>query len=470
MPSRLGFVSAIDAAYTMNLDLNSGPWRMLGETRFPLPTWNTVTTDNPMEDGDNVPAGSFGNRTLNLRLQLRTADRATAYAEIQKLMRQLNQPRNTVVWQPDTGLPPMFARTYRWGAAEDAFDHGLRTGDFRLDIEAEPFFYGPVETCIGSPFTWAMDPTGGSAPCGFEIVGVKGDVETPLWLSVDDPDFDGMAFAIATRRRGQPNAWFAHCESTNGILGLDTTRPGADSAFSGTGSNFIRTSFATATEQTRLELTLPAVAGILAGADWRGQYRVLLRARRYTGAGGSSSDAINVRLRIGGVSLPKVAFPTATTAVRMVDLGIIAIPGFSAGERDGYGPAWPLTARMTAELRAERTSGSAQLDCDTLTLLPSDAECAFVKFSNATVAHVIDGPNRAVYDLASGTGALSSLSGTSGPRLDAGGMPMLSVGDQPTFVMIVPGFSSSVALSIASTASWTARYWPRYLFVRPATT
>lgn len=454
------FVDAISTAPTTRLDLNpaGGPWRTLGRTAFPPPPMRRQVTSNYMVDGDAIPASAWGNREVRLALQLRAATPTLAATQMQLLNRELARERNVLMWQPDDTTPAVFFRCFRSPDYEPDLDFGTGTHTFNLTVRAEPFAYGTREQASPSPATVYHDPAAASNPCYFTIAGAKGDVETPLYITVADNDFTSATFAVATRRRGTPGnmTWYVQAESAT--MGTDTTVQANDAAFSGSGSNWARTDFTNTSEATRLTMTLPAAAD---NAEHRGVYRVFARLRKTV-----SGDVIKVRMRVGSVSQSWVTL--ASTSLLTYDLGLLQVPAFNAGENEGYGAAHATAAGQTVDFRAIQESGTGHLDWDWVFLIPADQECAIVKTASTSDRHVLDGPNRAVYTIDNTTGALRPITGTGQPRLD-GGLPMLTPGATAyTRVFILNGIGSVPALS--SSAVFSAYYWPRYLLVKPATT
>ncbi|MCX4474781.1 hypothetical protein OOK41_31470 [Micromonospora sp. NBC_01655] len=109
-------------------------------------------------------------------------------------------------WQPGT-TAPVFFRTLRSPInriTEVAGSTMLRLVD--VDILAEPFAYGLRETL--APVTVPNNPASPGG-CYLDIAGVRGDVETPLYLrlggDVMGSVYDYRTVAMGIRRRGTPS-------------------------------------------------------------------------------------------------------------------------------------------------------------------------------------------------------------------------------------------------------------------------
>ncbi len=457
--SIIRFVTGGVGSTTAALDLTAAPWQVLKDgTTCPPPPLKVQAADSLMSDGAPITASSYDNREINLSLQLDATTPGASATERQKLNRILNGGTATLMWQPDTTTPAVWFRCWRSPDYEANDDYGIGVHRFQVQVRAEPFAYGAVEA-LGT-YTVANNPVAGTNPCHFDVTAVAGDVETPLWMSVQDSDFDASQFVVATRRRGTPsnNIWFFQAEAAPGY-GPDTSIQANSATFSGAGSNYVRTTFSTTPGETgRITVWYPAFS-FTASTEYRGTYRMYARIRKNT-----SGDVIKIR-RDYGTTIATVS--TSSTSPTVVDLGLVTLPSHSTGMNDGYGAEVPSTPKSFAVL-AQRVSGSGTLDWDYFFFVPADTELAVITTADAGYRYVLDGPNRSVHMIEpTGSGLHSTDQNT--PRYD-GALPMLSPGSQTTRVFILNGLSPSYSPSLGSTAVFTCKYWPRYLGVRPVST
>lgn len=474
MASIIQFVNSIASSPTVRDDLNSVAGGLLvsvdGLDLSPPPLRRTVIS-TMMRDGEDIPASAYGNRTLKIPLKLQGASTTStdvAATTLQNLARELARPTNILKVQLDGATSPVFFRTY---AAPDYTFSMLRllltsNTEVELNIPAEPFAYGLKETI--SAVTVNDDPAAGSNGMFWDITGIKGDVETPLVLTLPTGnlyDSGDPISVVAVRRRGTvANVPFV-LQAEAMTLATDTTLPGNDTAMSGSGSNYARTSFGTNTSMVRRVYldTFPTVSN----ADIRGRYRVFMLGRR-----SSASGVINVQLGHTASSSPslvqndKVATDTVTARCHL-DLGLISFPSGLDPVHDGYSNNEKVIKGRYIEVRAERTSGSSTLDIDYLLFVPADDSLALIDWGDAMFTNdefVVDGTHDMVFTQ-DNTGALYS----SRPAAVAGGFPMASPGVTNRIFWIRRTGRGATATKTETTAI-TVTYWPRYLVVRPAST
>ena len=460
------FVDSIASSPTVRLDLNNGSpfWVGDGWDLSPAAVRRSLAS-SMLTDGDAVTAWSYTNRVLSIPLQLNAAGVDAAALALHTLGVELSRDSN--ILRVQLGSMPYFFRTF---AAPDYTFTALKmmaeVGKATLKIPAEPFAYGLKETLTTAVVN--NDPAAGSNGMFFEVTGIKGDVETPLFLSIPSAGMlpggsstTGRTSCIAVRRRGTPSAApFVVQAETASPLGTDTTLPGNDAVMSGAGSNYARCSFATvATLLERLSFTAIPVA---ASVDARGTYRVFIRVRKSV-----AGDTMAVQLRHDGNGLTVlnslVTLPSTTNLV-YIDLGLVTLPLGGGPITDGYSSV-PLPVKgLNVYVRAQRTSGSGNVDFDVLLFVPADDRLALVTWG------LNSGPDTFVLD--SATPAAYALGG-SDVRNEP---PMSIVGDAP---MISPGVTNRIVFirnvntndtasdDKTGTHSITPYYWPRYLYIRP---
>lgn len=448
-------------AGNVRMDLNNSYWRVLKEgTDTPPPPMEDQRTSSMLTDGELVSASVYRNRTVTLALALNAPNQAFAYREIQALQRELDRPSNVLMYQPDDSQPAWYFRTYRGPDVATDFDYGISHYKFVLELEAEPFALGE-EIQLGT-YAIPHNPAG-SPGLWFDVTGIRGDVDTPLFIRTSDTDLVNQTVALSTRRRGIPAnvTIFRQAEDGTVTKGADTTViTGTDSS----NGSVARCTFTSGhnINAVRLSGRFPSETG--ASPDWNGTYRVFARMRRVIGGadmfvqvatGTTSAAARNHRVKVDTVDWS------------MFDLGLVQLPPGNAGHTAGYGSAYSAEGG-TLYFYAERTAGGGGLEVDYLVTLPADEDYAFIQMPTFATGGqaVIDGPNGAVYPLG-GTGALRGITGAA-PYAD-GALPTVSPTAQTNRVYWVADIHPSAAIPPIGTAyTVTVSYWPRYLMVRAA--
>jgi hypothetical protein len=460
----VAFVDSIAASPTTRLNLNDGStWTLLDRgTEFPPPSLRRAVVSNLLVDGAHIAASAYDNRQLTLRLNLQTASEDTSATQLQTLFRELDRPYNILKFAPTGATNPVHFRTFRSDASavrEVLASGGLR--ELEVTLWAEPFAYGTKVT--GSPATVTNDP---AATWYVDVTSVKGDVETPAVLTITYSGVEDKGpTAFAVRRHGTPSSAPVVLQAEAMTGGTNTTIQANNAVWSGAGQNSMRCTFGTATMQDRLTSSVHPSS---ASTDARGVYRVFLR-----GAKTVAGDVINVQLRqTSGTQTATntaVAWPASTTNRRWVDLGLVQIPFGPDPIYDGLSNVEAAARGTIFTVRAERTSGSGNLDFDVLAFMPADDRFCMVSWptSSGPTSMVVDGPADLVYPIG-GSGEIYPQELVA----RTGGLPMLSPGQTNRIYALLNagGDLSTVNDDITSTISVTASYWPRYLYVRPAST
>lgn len=477
------FVDSIASSPTARLSLASAPWKTLDTTRFPPPGLRRAEVSSLLSDGSLTPASAYQDRTILLELQLTATDADACATQLQALFRELDRETNILQWQPDGASNPVFFRTKRadTNAVTSIRPKGGLT-NISVEIPAEPFAYGSRQTL--SPVTVNNNPAAGSNGMFVDVSSVKGDVETPLYLTVAggivvSTSAGPRTTAIAVRRRGTVASvpFFIQAESMTMAI-ADTTVQANNASFSGAGSNWVRTTFATSASHTaRLTTTAhPSSASV----DARGTYRVFVRWR----FSASGTNTVTMQLKWGNSNGPVVIENDSITLpndngggapyLKYADLGLIQIPPGYDPVNDGISNTEVATEGVYLQLLAGQTSGTGDLDWDVVLLVPADDRLCLVKWPGASTP-----PTDLILDSAVGQvyarNASAQLTAVPGAQIQ-GLPPMVSPGvtNRIFFVRDV-GTDTSTAGSgsgddIAGTTSVTGYYWPRYLYVRPAST
>lgn len=462
MTDLVRFVDSIVAAPATRLDLNDGTtWGLnYAGTDMSPPPLKEAWASTLLVDGELQSASAYTNRRLKLALDLMATSVDDAAAKLQALWRELNRPTNVLMWKPEGAANPVFFRTLRSSATQVVDypgDGRLRTVD--VEIVAEPFALGPKE--VGAPVTVTNDPAAANGCC-LDISGVKGDVETPLILRMADGVMSnfGSTSVFGIRRRGTVSAT-PYARQLEGLSnGADTTAQADATASAG---NCKRCTFAlNAAMITRVSGVMTAAG---ASTDLRGTYRVFLRARHSVAA-----DAISVRLTWGygtlSVSNPAVPVTTSHTGWQYYDLALMQMPSGPDPVTDGYSGVEVATAPLTVYVDAARISGTGNLDLDCLLFVPADDTLFMAKWPLDTAdleAFVIDGAREMAYGMKTSVPPAQIV--TTSAIAIAGGFLAVSPGVTNRIVMLP---TVSVSDSISTAIAYTAEYYPRYLYVRPA--
>lgn len=464
MAFTLAFVDSIATSPTVRLDLNTtdgtGFTTLIAGTDFGMPPLRRATAGTLLTDGDHISASAYGNRLLTLQLDLSHLTPDAAATKLQLLARELDRPNNFLRYKADTTDEVTFL-TFRSPIARSIWDQVDKA--FSVQILAQPFAIGAKASL--SKVTVTNNPAAVSNGSYLDITGVKGDVETPAYVLVEDLTTTDLI--IGTRRRGTPSgiSYFFQCESMTPAS--DTTLPGNDAAMSGSGSNYARTTFGTPTMLNRLSVSnFPAASG----ASLRGTYRMYVMAR------GNNTSTFQIRADIEGVDGATFStqtithVPLSSTNRTLLDLGQITLPLGADPTCEGYSGVEKSLIGTTLTLWAARTVGAGNLDWDYVAIVPDDPERGddwMTARLSTSQDVIIDGPNDMVYPQTVGASTLPS-----GPVIARSGrLPMLSPNVAQRWIMLAPdraGVDAIFGDRIAVTADVTISYWPRYLLVRPS--
>ncbi|OKI47311.1 carbohydrate binding domain-containing protein [Micromonospora sp. CB01531] len=305
---------------------------------------------------------------------------------------------------------------------------------------------------------------GGGNACYFDVSGIRGDVETPLFLRLEQGSItDQRRSVIGVRRRGNPAAMPLAVQAETMTLGADATLGvSTDAAMSGTGQNYARVNFATLAGAVRVA----AVNWPPAGTDVRGTYRVFPRVRVSVPA-----DVMSLWFELapaggGNQVVGDKVTPPLSTAPRYIDLGLIQLPIGADPVTDGYsGVPLAVGAAQNLSVGVQRVSGTGTLDIDNILLVPADDRLCIVDWPvDATLtALVLDSARASVYAV----GPSGEVRATQAVPL-VGGPPLVSpnVSNRIVFVQDTGERQSGVANRLTSTTLVTPYYWPKYLYVR----
>lgn len=356
--------------------------------------------------------------------------------------------------------------------ARDAGAAGLMVGNFvrgevRDGIDGTPVA-APIATPVGitDPSGRVWNLNGAAAlvrgyPTYVDVVGVKGDVETPALIR-----WPSSAVAVnretmfSVRRRGNP--WLArHVVQAEAMtLGQDAALQSNDATYSGPGSNSVLINFATgATLIERLSLATAGFAHMFASmpnTDIRGRYRVFARFKRTAGTG-----VLRVRFSSGAHLGPEIILPATANRVMVQLMEELPIPwGIDPVTHGASGTPIPVQG-VPLSLFAARDSGSDTLAVDLLRLLPIDDRTAVLKFpAVGTDRWYFDAEDNSRHhrdgaDWLTDAGGIPSLSG---------GFPLLSP-DETNRIYVLQEIGSGLATSLTTVSPVSISYWPLYVDV-----
>ena len=454
------FVDSPTASPTVLLDMNDGAtWKTLGGDFFKLPSppLRRSLAQNNMTDGGILTSAAYDLRTLTFTVDLLGSTDTARIAQLDALKAQLAKPSNLIMHQLQTASYPVFFRTLR--SDDYVVDTEISANFWRVscNVLAEPFAIG-IRHDITAGVVITNDPASGTNKTFFDITGVRGDSPAPAFVRVALGSGTAPTFFWAQRTAGSPTALTVFAQAEAGTLGTDTTVQANDTQMSGSGSNFVRTTFATASLTTRLTVTAPTASDVTA---LRGRYRVLVKIRM-------SASGSNFTLRY--LQNPSGTSPTpgqqisldSSAAITTVDLGVVEFPGPGAMPSTiGFSGLAATYPTQSLAIQIARNSGTSTLDMDYVYLLPADERSAQFRRSNwASSSYLcIDGPQEMAYGMASGTtafGATRTVDNAGGLTSYFGGFPMLVPGVTNRWYALI-GPQPATAVS-----TWDVSYWPRW--------
>lgn len=454
------FVDQPVASPTVLLDMNDGgTWRTLsdGFDISPPPLKRSIA-QNAMTDGGLVTSAAYDLRELKFQLVLSGASEDARNAQLKALEAELYKPSNLLMFQASGGSFPVFFRTLRSDSFALNREYAPTAWLVSCDVLAEPFALG-IRHDITAGAVITNDPASGTNPGRLDITGVRGDSPAPAFVRVALGSGTFPTFFWSQRTANNPTSLTVFAQAEAGTLGTDTTVQANDTNMSGSGSNYVRTSFSTSSSLvTRLTVTAPTASD---PAALRGRYRVLVKIRMSASGSNFTMRYVQNPSGTNSTSGQQISFDSSA-AITTVDLGVIEFPGPGATPVTiGYSglPAGYATQQLA--IQVGRNSGTATLDMDYVFLLPADERAAQFRRSNWAAGSYlcIDGPNEMAYGMASGTspfGATRTVDNNGALSSYFGGWPMLVPGvTNRWYALIGPQAASA-------TSTWDISYWPRW--------
>jgi len=366
VPWIVRFVDSPETDRVVRFDCNSGtePGQVytradgftLGTTEYLVSLVESMLADDAR--GDQVTAARRSNREVVVPMTIvgETDDFATAMGA---LSREIDRGRTYLEFKPGEHTGESWFFTVKQGDIEqvelDNDEDGPNEWGVQVTLLCEPVAIGlPVES---TPVAISNNPASGQV---LILPTIRGDVATPLNVQLANTGLPAEgATALVSSHTNPSTPARVVLQAEAGTVGTDTTVQANSSAFSGSGSNSVRSTFATNT-------------AMVPRASWSlnlkfGTYKVLARVRK---SGGVAEFTARWRLDVGSGRWrgKTVAYGATTTAgPHWLDLGQVSIPAGRAippGMTSGLGG--------TLHLEAGRSSASGSLDADCVVLVPTE--------------------------------------------------------------------------------------------------
>jgi hypothetical protein len=491
----LRFVGSIAANPTTDLDLNMGQPFVTAREDF--------TIGDPEFTGSPASIGvKLGYRTLTLVTQA-WGSNTTALTAYSALARQITVD-NLLMFQLDAATPPVFFRTYPTQPGElqmsGVITDAAGRSYYRLSVQllADPAAYGLPETDV---VTISNDPASGTNKCFYRWpVPVKGDLETPLYLEAATSDVRGQTRLLASQAlmggasQTGPVLVQANALTHGGAVGAGVAPVGTlvdntgDAAMSG--GNYTRYTGSASDDGATPGLPISLLYGLnLLPGTLVGDYRILMRVRSgatvdvWSFAIAQIQAADNIALYTGDV----VQYVRDTNGPHWLDMGVFRFP-FGGPPVD---PISTFVAPFTnpglsfAVMMFSNAVAAKTVDFDCLLFVPVGLDQAQStryatvgvdkSLPGATYKGIYDSPDDITY-LVDGS---SNYSPGIAPKYD-GGLPTLVPGADNSIHYLqhigtgvndprTSGTSgTNDVLTNSTVLTW--KYWPNYLWLRPAGT
>jgi hypothetical protein len=484
----LQIVDSIASVPTVLLDLNNESPFGVADFDAPPPQLRRTTSSSMLADGERISQSSYENRQIRITFDQISASQDAWATSWQTLARLIDQDTFWLKYQPTGATSPVFFRCYRTDvpSIEDvngAVAYRIPT----LSIPADHAAYGlPVDI---ASFTITNDPSSGTNRMivGPSVLGtIQGDLETPLLLA----STGGTAALGTATDPGYVNS-YAVRGFTHSLLARDLTELTSSTdvgvTVSGAGTNYIdgnykSCSFATTTLTTRLTGSFSTALTPMPGL-----YRVLLRVVTPTTVGTNRAD-YTFKVTFSGSGSPyytdvvtkQIAASSANDLGYLVDLGVTQIHagssygavGLAAPASAGGAPSLVIQAGATVVVGAIPALRFDELFLVPITTTYGTAQTSVVvtpSGGSAAAPLILDGVNdtfRQMSDVSTVApfSSVPALPSSSGVPTFIGGLPT-----------VVPGANNYLQVFVKSTVVtqttiWSGRYYPRYLYVRPAST
>lgn len=453
----LQFVDSISASPTVLLDLNNQAPIYLAEDGWsaPPPRLDRTASSSTSRDGTSVAQSAYADRELVITVGLDTATPDQAAEAIQAIARLLNSEGQWLKYQ--TAIEPVFFRTKRAEIDALAEFNGQRDGfrEVTLRIPAEPFAYGLPVT---GTTTINNDPTAATNPMSYVFPAIQGDVATPVSMSLVSEAshaslFANLMLSMSSGSNVPTTPAFVQTVSVTGAsAGWTYTGGFADvDGIGGTVSRYVKASGTLTAGPT---LQLPSS---------QGDYRILARLK-------ASADGTAQLVMPDGVTKS-----TRTLEVdadyHWYDFGVFRLPDFYSTTAIPVVDQ-PSTSGTTAvSIYLNLTGATGDVRVDGVLAVPAglDDDAASSLLLGAGGGSAASGWTTFVDSLSSRLLIYKSGLRTQSVAV-AGGFPSLLPGTRNvmTLVRALPFSVGSDPLTAGGVMNYL--YYPRYLYIRPATT
>jgi hypothetical protein len=483
MAVQIAFVAAPATSPTITLSLTQTDLRVKRDS---------FTLGAPEFEGDpySVNAG-YGDRTVEMTLQA-TGTYDEAATLFQDVSQQIVQGapgmggRNWLMFRWSPSDPLMFLQTLPSSFQPVDFSNaGANVWEMPLSVVCDGYILGAPEDI--SSFVITNNPASGTnrmiaGPATDAKFGaIKGDAPTPLLCGMTASTSGFIPnYVTSYSVRGSTHALLAR-NLTELTSGTDVGAP-----VTGAGANYIdgdykSCSFASGGLAVRLSgnfsTTLTPMPGL---------YRAILKGAVPSLGAGTAVNTFSFQLSLGGDSTQfgpltplTMSSSVGTDRLGMVDLGLFQVP--VGVEYGGIGPTAPATAvaaNLFVEIDASVVNVSGATSAfrfDELILIPTETVYGFARVailpllpptSDVLMFDGIADSVRNMDDTGSGTFSATPVVQAAGNAPTwQGGLPMVAPNSNNYLHVLLPGGNTP-----ASTTTWAARYYPRYVQPRPSAT
>jgi len=490
MPDTIQIVEGHGSSSVL-LDINSTTFGT--KISAPPPPLRRTMAAATLTDGDYISDSAYGNRTLSLDIDLVSTTQDLWAAAWQTLARQINRDEYWIKYQPTGATSAVWFQCYRSDSAVEDVIGAAAYRTVSLEIPAYPFAWGAAENI--SSFTITNNPSSGTNRMTYTLPTIKGDVETPLLLaqtsgpglSVTPQTFedDAQISRLVCYRvdDAYTSAFYAR------DLSELTSGTDVGSTVTGAGNNYIdgnykACTYGTTTMASRLNGVFSTTL-----APMPGVYRALIRVVAPAASAVSVSTVFTLDIapdpgstsnyvEVGSVARTFNYAPGYATAM-LLDFGLVQLP--LRGRTGPVGLAASPSSQQPIRFRisSSQTAAGGGIRFDELFLIPAETSYGSstsalatwmgdgTKTANVVVYDGIRSEIRALYD-ASGSAPFNGIPIGHRPGINSfgyvGQLPAVRPDHNNYLIWLWNGVDTT------ETTAFTARYYPRYLHVRPAST
>jgi hypothetical protein len=452
----LRIVDAIGPTPTVLLDLNDEIMFACSSFQAPPPQLVRTAIQTQAQDGSVDPGSVYGDRVIDLDLDLYVATQDTSATQLQLLARLLSDPRGQwLMYQPIGATKAVFFKLRR-GDITSILDVIASTAMRELHLTLPAYSFAIGES-VSSTATVNNDPTAGSNPMSFVMPTVLGDVPAPLMMAMQSINTCMIASCAALSAPSTP--LFTHTiNSEQTVAGWNASVTTADTDAIGTGNNVIalvKTSGALTKSMTFSFAAVPL-----------GDYRLLVRIK-------TSTAGVSIAGHRAGTALPSARPITGDGLYHYYDFGVVRMP-VSRPQPNPPGITTLGPATATAELIFAAAGATGTILIDELVLVPAGLDDAVSSRILIGGGNTDMGPtNLLPVNVDSMTRSLwqGNASAYNPIPVVGAGFPMVAPAVK-NVITIIRSISALTGYYDIKTANYvvTWMYYPQYLYVRPATT